>query len=116
MRNFTEMIIVCQVHFFPILAMLIESARVQKALSLSNTQFKRLFGVKKATFNKMLTILQVAYEQLHARGGKGLENGANITNPVKIDNTNGNGTLPFIERQRQLSKVCATLGQELRGG
>ena len=50
--------------------MIIHSERVQKALSLSNTQFKRLFGVKLATFSQMLEILQPAFEKLHARGGK----------------------------------------------
>jgi hypothetical protein len=50
--------------------MVIQSERVQKALTLSNRQFKRLFGVKRQTFNAMLEILQVAYEQLHQRGGK----------------------------------------------
>jgi len=42
--------------------MTIESERVHKALALSNTLFKRLFGVKRVTFNKMLGILQEAYE------------------------------------------------------
>jgi len=51
-------------------AMLIQSERVQKALTLSNTRFKRLFGVKRATFNTMLEILEKAFEQLHKRGGK----------------------------------------------
>jgi len=50
--------------------MLIQSERVQKALTLSNTRFKRLFGVKRATFNTMLEILEKAFEQLHKRGGK----------------------------------------------
>jgi hypothetical protein len=50
--------------------MVIQSERVQKALALSNTLFKRLFGVKRATFNKMLEILERAYAELHKRGGK----------------------------------------------
>jgi hypothetical protein len=50
--------------------MLIQSERVQKALSLSNTKFKRLFGVKIATFRQMLEILHTAYEKLHKNGGK----------------------------------------------
>jgi len=37
---------------------------------LSNAQFKRLFGVKRQTFNAMLEILQAAFEELHKRGGK----------------------------------------------
>jgi len=50
--------------------MLITSERVQKALTLSNTQFKRLFGIKRQTFAHMLDILQEAFEKQHRRGGK----------------------------------------------
>jgi hypothetical protein len=50
--------------------MLIQSEHVKKALSTSNRQFKRLFGVKRQTFFDMLEILQVAYEKLHKFGGK----------------------------------------------
>jgi len=69
LRHFTEMAILCQVTFF-LTAMVIQSQRVQKALTLSNTQFKRLFGVKRTTFFLMLEILQPAFDKLHARGGK----------------------------------------------
>jgi len=50
----------------------ITSERVQKALTLPNKQFKRLFGVKKETFYRMLEILHLAFEELHQRGGKPL--------------------------------------------
>jgi hypothetical protein len=72
LRHFTEIAILRQVHFFldNRTAMLIQSERVQKALALSNTQFKRLFGVKIQTFRAMLEILQEALEKLHAKGGK----------------------------------------------
>jgi len=50
--------------------MLITSARVQKALAISNTEFKRLFGIKRQTFAHMLAILQDAFEKQHRRGGK----------------------------------------------
>jgi hypothetical protein len=50
--------------------MVIQSARVQKALSLSNRKFKQLFGVQRQTFYNMLDILEPAYEKLHQRGGK----------------------------------------------
>jgi len=49
---------------------MIQSERVQKALRLSNRQFKRLFGVKRQTFSLMLEILQRAFDKLHQRGGK----------------------------------------------
>ena len=48
----------------------ITSERVQKALILSDEQFKRLFGVQKETFYKMLEILHEAFVQLRKRGGK----------------------------------------------
>jgi hypothetical protein len=32
--------------------------------------FKRLYGVKPATFNKMLMILQKEFDELHKKGGK----------------------------------------------
>jgi hypothetical protein len=50
--------------------MLIQSERVQKALSTSHRQFKRLFGVTRETFSHMLEILQHAFDKLHQRGGK----------------------------------------------
>jgi hypothetical protein len=53
-------------------AMLIPSEHVQKALTLSNQQFKRLFGVKRQTFNQMLEILPSAFDKLYQHGGKPL--------------------------------------------
>ena len=50
--------------------MVIQSERVQKALALSNRKFKRLFGVKRETFHRMLEIIHAEYEKLHRLGGK----------------------------------------------
>ena len=50
--------------------MVIQSARVQKALTLSNRTFKQLFGVKRETFHNMLEVLEPAYKLLHQFGGK----------------------------------------------
>jgi hypothetical protein len=50
--------------------MVIQSPRVQKALTLSNRKFKQLFGVKRETFSNMLDILVPAFEELHQFGGK----------------------------------------------
>jgi hypothetical protein len=50
--------------------MVIQSERVQKALTLSNKKFKQLFGVKRETFYNMLEILEPAYKELHKFGGK----------------------------------------------
>jgi len=48
----------------------IRSKRVRKALKLNSKQFKRLFGVTKNLFDRMLNILQVAFIELRKRGGK----------------------------------------------
>jgi len=37
---------------------------------LKETQYQGIFGVKKQTFEKMLEILEAAYQVLHAQGGK----------------------------------------------
>jgi len=49
---------------------IITSDRVQKALTLPDEQFKRLFGVKQETFYRMLEILQEAFSEQRKRGGK----------------------------------------------
>jgi hypothetical protein len=61
-----------QWHFpsYLLTAMVIQSQRVQKALTLSNRKFKQLFGIKRETFFNMLEILQGAFEELHKFGGK----------------------------------------------
>jgi hypothetical protein len=41
-----------------------------KALDTQSVVFKRQYGVKPATFDKMLLILQNAYDVLHPKGGK----------------------------------------------
>ena len=43
--------------------------RFERALKLPNAQFKRIIGTTKAVFQKMLEILQAAYDQLHVAGG-----------------------------------------------
>jgi hypothetical protein len=48
----------------------ITSERVHKALTLTDEQFKRLFGVQKNTFYRMLEILQTEWNKQHKRGGK----------------------------------------------
>jgi hypothetical protein len=71
LRHSTKMTILCQDYFFSFLtAMVIQSARVQRALTLSNRKFKQLFGVKRETFSHMLEVLEPAYELLHKLGGK----------------------------------------------
>ena len=49
-----------------------KSERIRKALELSNTNFKRPFGVKKETFCCMLEILHKAFGKLHKQDGNPL--------------------------------------------
>jgi hypothetical protein len=42
----------------------------KKALDAKEALFKRLYGVKPATFTKMLSILQKEFNVLHKYGGK----------------------------------------------
>ena len=42
----------------------------EKARKLSNSKFKRIMGVKKATFEGMKRILEVAYAEKHKRRGR----------------------------------------------
>lgn len=42
----------------------------QNLKQLSDEQFRRVTGVKRSTFEKMLEILQVAYKKKHAKGGR----------------------------------------------
>lgn len=44
--------------------------RRKKAVDAKTVLFKRLYGVKPATFRKMLPILQKEYDVLHRKGGK----------------------------------------------
>jgi predicted DNA-binding protein YlxM (UPF0122 family) len=45
-------------------------SRVEKKLKLSDETFKRRIGTTKPVFQKMLNILQTAYDKLHETGGK----------------------------------------------
>jgi hypothetical protein len=44
--------------------------RGKKAQDAKEVLFKRLYGVKPATFNQMLSILQKKFNQMHKSGGK----------------------------------------------
>ena len=45
-------------------------SRGKKAKNAKDALFKRLYGVKPATFTKMLVILQKEFTAMHKRGGK----------------------------------------------
>lgn len=44
--------------------------KYERAKKLTNKQFKRIIGVKKATFEEMKKILEVAYAEKHKRRGR----------------------------------------------
>ena len=44
--------------------------RYDRAKTLTNKQFKRIIGVKQATFEEMRNILEVAYAEKHKRRGR----------------------------------------------
>ena len=44
--------------------------RYEKALKLSNEDFKQVIGVKKATFEVMVEVLKLAYADKHRRRGR----------------------------------------------
>ena len=50
--------------------MSIGASRYEKASKLSSEDFKQLFGVKKETFDTMVTVLKVAYAAKHKRRGR----------------------------------------------
>jgi hypothetical protein len=44
--------------------------KYERAKKLTNEQFKRIIGVKMATFEEMKSILEVAYAEKHKRRGR----------------------------------------------
>lgn len=42
----------------------------ESSKKLSDVRFKRLVGVERTTFEKMLEILTVAYQAKHSKGGR----------------------------------------------
>jgi hypothetical protein len=56
--------------------------RYEKVKKLSETQFKRLVGVKKETFDQMVEIVTVAYKEKHRKGGR--NSGLSIENMILL--------------------------------
>ncbi|MCL2622029.1 MAG: transposase family protein [Planctomycetaceae bacterium] len=44
--------------------------RAEKALKMSNQQFKRIIGTTRPVFQKMMNVLEIAHNKLHEFGGK----------------------------------------------
>jgi hypothetical protein len=43
---------------------------IKRIMELNESEYQGLFGVKKSTFEAMLTILEEEFEQLHNQGGR----------------------------------------------
>jgi hypothetical protein len=63
--------------------------------------FKRLYGVKPATFEKMLSILQREYDALHQRGGKPPK--LTVEDKLSI-------TLKYLREYRTMDSIAAEYG------
>ncbi len=67
----------------------------------SNTQFRRITGVKRATFEKMVEILQGAYAQKHRRRGR--------TPKLSIEDLLL-ATLEYLREYRTYAHIAASYG------
>jgi len=47
-----------------------ESALYEKSMHLKDTDFKQIIGVKKETYEKMLSVLEIGYAEKHKRRGR----------------------------------------------
>ncbi len=67
----------------------------------SNTQFRRITGVKRATFEKMVEILQIAYAEKHRRRGR--------TPKLSIEELLL-ATLEYLREYRTYAHIAASYG------
>ena len=75
--------------------------RGEKAGDAKAVLFKRLYGVKPDTFEKMRSILQKAYDALHQKGGK----------PPKLTVENKlYSTLKYLREYRTMDSLAAEYG------
>jgi hypothetical protein len=72
-----------------------------KALDAQVVVFKRQYGVKPATFEKMLLILQTAYDVLHEKGGKPPK--LTVEDKLCI-------TLKYLREYRTMDSIAAEYG------
>jgi hypothetical protein len=73
----------------------------KKATDAKADLFKRLYGVKPVTFDKMLSILQKEYDTLHQNGGKP----AKLTVKDKLSIT-----LIYLREYRTMDSIAAEYG------
>ena len=75
--------------------------RGKKAQDAKEVLFKRLYGVKPATFNEMLKILQKEYDTMHKYGGKP---------PRLIPEDKLYVTLKYLREYRTMDSIAAEYG------
>jgi predicted DNA-binding protein YlxM (UPF0122 family) len=73
----------------------------KKAEDAKTVLFKRLYGVKPETFEKMKTILQAAFDQLHKQGGKPPK--LTVENKLYV-------TLKYLREYRTMESIGADYG------
>ncbi len=75
--------------------------KYEKIADYSNTQFRRITGVKRATFQKMVEILQEAYAKKHRRRGR--------TPKLSIEDLLL-ATLEYLREYRTYAHIAASYG------
>jgi hypothetical protein len=75
--------------------------RRKKAEDAEAVLFKRLYGVKPGTFEKMLSILQREYDTLHQKGGKPPK--LKIEDKLSV-------TLKYLREYRTMDSIAAEYG------
>jgi hypothetical protein len=73
----------------------------KKAMDAKTVVFKRLYGVKLVTFEKMLSILQKKYDVLHQKGGKPPK--LTVEDKLRI-------TLIYLREYRTMGSIAAEYG------
>jgi hypothetical protein len=73
----------------------------KKAIDAKTVVFKRLYGVKFVTFEKMLSILQKKYDALHQKGGKPPK--LTVEDKLRI-------TLIYLREYRTMDSIAAEYG------
>ena len=74
--------------------------KYEKLVEYSNTKFRRITGVKRATFDKMVEILQKGYAEKHRRRGR--------TPKLSIEELLA--TLEYLREYRTYAHIAASYG------
>ncbi len=79
--------------------------KYEKIAEYSNTKFRRITGVKRATFDKMVEILQKGYAEKHRRRGR--------TPKLSIEDLLL-ATLEYLREYRTYAHIAASYGRQTR--